>query len=129
MIYGIGVDMVKIGRIQAALDRFGEAFARRILGKVEFEEFLRSKRQAHFLAKRFAAKEAVVKAFGTGFRDGIGLRHIGVAHDEQGRPSLFYTGRARDLTQQRNITASHLSLCDEEDYAIAFVTMLTKVSD
>ncbi len=124
MIYGIGVDMVRIGRIQAALDRFGEAFAHRILAAGELEGFLRSNRRASFLAKRFAAKEAVVKAFGTGFREGIGLRHIGVVHDELGRPSLFFTDRAGDVVRERNINASHLSLCDEEGYAIAFVILL-----
>ena len=127
MIYGIGVDLVRVSRIQAGLDRFGERFARRILAADEVADFQRSSRQAYFLAKRFAAKEAAAKAFGTGFRDGLSLRHIGVAHDKLGRPYLEYSGRASQLLEEFNISASYLSLSDEQDHALAFVTLVQKI--
>ena len=124
MIYGIGVDMVRVSRIQAGLDRFGERFARRILTANELVEFLRSRNQPYFLAKCFAAKEATSKAFGTGFRGGLSLRQIGVKHDNLGRPYLEYSGRALEMLKEFGIAESHLSLSDERDLALAFVTMV-----
>ncbi|HEX22459.1 MAG TPA: holo-[acyl-carrier-protein] synthase, partial [Chromatiales bacterium] len=68
MIYGIGTDIVGVSRLQTNLDRYGERFAARILAESEMAAFRQTQSQAHFLAKRFAAKEALVKALGTGFR-------------------------------------------------------------
>lgn len=124
MIYGIGTDIVAVARIQTALDRHGERFARRVLAEGELAGFFQAASPAHYLAKRFAAKEATVKAIGWGFRDGLGLRQIAVAHDGRGRPGLVYSGRAAQLVEQLGIRASHLSLSDERDYALAFVTLL-----
>lgn len=124
MICGIGTDIVRVARMAADLERYGERFARRILTPSELEEFRSCNRPSHFLAKRFAAKEAVVKALGTGFRNGLSLQQIGVAHDHYGRPLLKYTGATADLCRSRSISHSHLSLADEEDYAIAFVTLV-----
>ena len=123
MIRGIGVDLVRIERMHAALERFGERFSRRILTHGEIEEFRRSQQPARFLASRFAAKEACAKAMGTGFRAGLSLRHIGVSHDEQGKPVLTSSDKASALLQERGITASHISLSDEQDHAIAFVVL------
>lgn len=123
MIYGIGVDLVKVSRMEQILDRYGARFARRVLSVEEFDEFPHDPRSAGFLAKRFAAKEATAKAMGTGFRDGLVLAQIGVSHDRLGRPILRFTGRARELLEAWNITNSHLSLADEREYAVAFVTL------
>ena len=123
MIYGVGVDMVKVSRIRAGLERFGDRFARRILSDSELQEFQRAGRRADFLAKRFAAKEAVAKALGRGFRDGLTLRQISVVHDALGKPELRYTGRASELLRENRIGQSHLSISDEEDYALAFVAL------
>ena len=123
MIFGVGTDIVQIERIEHSLARYGNAFARRILADVDLEEFEQSPRQANFLAKRFAAKEAMAKALGTGFRDGLSLRHIVVTHDTLGRPCLRCDGRADELLQEMGIGACHLSLADEREYAIAFVTL------
>ena len=131
MIFGVGVDMVKVSRIRAGLERFGDRFARRILSDSEFHEFQHSGRPAAFLAKRFAAKEAAAKALGTGFRNGLTLRQISVVHDPLGKPELRYTGRASALLQTHEIGESHLSITDEEDYALAFVALgrdLTQIS-
>ena len=123
MIIGIGTDIVGVARMQASLDRHGERFARRILAPAELEEFLKDKRQAHFLAKRFAAKEALVKALGTGFRDGIRLSDIRVIHDRLGKPGLSCGGAAALLLQKLGVSFSHISLADERDFAVAFVVL------
>lgn len=124
MIYGIGTDIVRVARIRESLERYGDKFARRLLTPDEFEDFQRDPRPAHFLAKRFAAKEATVKALGTGFSAGINPRLIGVTHDAHGKPMLVYLERAAELCRDLGITASHISIADEEDHAVAFVTLL-----
>jgi len=123
LIHGIGVDLVCIDRIRRAMDRFGERFSGRILSHQELDEFSHSSMPARFLASRFAAKEACAKALGTGFRGGLSLRHIGVAHDAYGKPILVCGGKAEDLFQDLGITISHISLSDEQGHAIAFVVL------
>lgn len=124
MIVGIGTDIVRIDRFEAMLERHGPRVAERILGADELVEFAVAARPARFLAKRFAVKEAVAKAFGTGFRDGLSLRHIGVRHDALGRPLLVFTDRAEEIRLRLGVAESHVSVADEHDYAIAFVTLL-----
>lgn len=123
MIYGIGTDIVRIQRLVDILQRYGERFARRILADDEMQEFQVSNRKSHFLAKRFAAKEAFVKAIGTGFRNGISLRDIRVTHDDLGKPLLTFSTRLDQRLGNLGIDGCHLSLSDEQDYAIAFVTL------
>ena len=123
MIAGIGVDIVEIQRMEQSLSRLGEAFARRILADSELREFQQHKFPGRFLAKRFAAKEATVKALGTGFSQGISLRHIRVEHDEQGKPELQFQETALQVLQNRAIQRSHLSIADETHYAIAYVIL------
>ena len=125
MIFGIGTDIVSVDRIAAGLNRYGDRFARRILADDEYQAYRHSARQASFLAKRFAAKEAVAKALGTGFRQGLSLRQISVGHNELGRPELRYSGHAAEFCRRHGIASSHISLADERDYAVAFVTLLT----
>lgn len=124
MIYGIGADIVQVSRMKESLDRFGERFAQRILAEPEIEEFHGDARPAHFLAKRFAAKEAVLKALGAGFRDGIRLSDIQVTHDSAGKPGLSYSGATAAMVEQCGVEESHLSLADEKEYAVAFVILL-----
>ena len=123
MIFGIGTDIVEISRMEQNLSRHGERFAERILTEVELARYSQHVKPAQFLAKRFAAKEAVAKAFGTGFRDGLSLQHIGVVNDAHGRPMLEFSGQAAEMLEKFNITRSHLSLSDEPHYAIAFVIL------
>ena len=126
MIHGIGTDIVAIARIEAGLARFGDKFARRILAPQELQGFIASVSPASFLAKRFAAKEAAVKALGTGFRGGISLAQIAVSNDLHGKPVLSFSGRALDVCNSLGIGETHLSLSDEKDYAIAFVTLMRR---
>ena len=124
MIYGIGTDIVRVQRMSDSLDKYGDKFARRILTDAEFEEFQDRNNKGAFLAKRFAAKEATAKAMGTGFTDGLSLRHIGVTHDSAGKPILEFSGAAEQFICKQKINQSHLSLADESDYAVAFVTLV-----
>jgi len=126
VIYGIGTDIVKISRIEEALRRHGERFAARILADDELAEFRQCGCSPAFLAKRFAAKEAAVKALGTGFRDGLSMRHISVGHDGLGKPLLAFAGRARELCDAHGVGEAFISLSDETEMAIAFVTLLRR---
>lgn len=124
MIFGIGTDIVQVSRIAALLERYGERFPKRILALTELGEFSTNKWPAHFLAKRFAAKEAAAKALGTGFAQGVQPCHIGVGHTPQGQPILEWGGRADELIQSFGISQALLSLADEKDYAVAFVALI-----
>ena len=124
MIFGVGADIVRVARMEENLRRFGDKFAPRILTCNELADFQKSAQPAHFLARRFAAKEAAAKAIGTGFSGGLSLKDIGVAHDEKGRPLLEYHGRAVELIRELNIGQGYLSIADEQDHAVAFVTLL-----
>lgn len=123
MIFGIGTDIVAIARMEKALARHGERFAERILAEQERSAYAEAARPARFLAKRFAAKEAAAKAFGTGFSGGLSLQHIVISHDERGRPLLSFHDQAALFCRSQGIGQSYLSISDEHDYAIAFVTL------
>ena len=128
MIFGIGTDIVHVERMRKNLDKHGDNFAQRILTKAEFIEFENKKDKAAFIAKRFAAKEAAVKAMGTGFSQGLSLHHIGVEHDNAGKPILAFLDVAESFLQEKKIKQAHLSLADERDYAVSFVTALVRVN-
>ena len=84
MIYGIGTDVLKVERVEQTWTRFGDHFARRLLLDDEYQLFTASKRPVRFLAMRFAAKEAIVKAMGTGFSNGIWIRDVGMLPNKLG---------------------------------------------
>lgn len=120
MIFGIGTDIVEIDRIRHALARTPR-LPQRILTAEELAAFERAARPSVFLAKRFAAKEAAVKALGTGIGRGISWQHFAVQHDALGRPLLELTGAARELAEQQGIMRWHLSYSDERTQVVAFV--------
>ena len=126
MIFGIGTDIVRVSRMQDNLERFGLKFAERILTARELGEFQRQSRAAHFLARRFAVKEAAAKAMGTGFNHGVTARGIGVTHDAHGKPGLEFADGALSFIREHEIAVWHVSLADEEDHAVAFVTLETR---
>ncbi|MGH8507452.1 MAG: holo-ACP synthase [Gammaproteobacteria bacterium] len=128
MIHGIGVDIVKVERMRAGLQRFGHRFTRRILTDKEHAEFESRRCPPRFLASRFAAKEAFSKALGTGLRDGLTLRTLSVSNDSMGRPLLSCAGRAAQIIEDLAIGSIHLSLSDEIDFAVAFVVLETRDS-
>ena len=123
MIHGIGTDIVAIARMTRLWDKYGEVLATRLLADDELQALRQHSDPARFLAKRFAAKEAAAKALGTGFRQGLSLRHISVSNDALGKPVLHFTVRAAELVAQFGIQASHISISDEADYAVAFVIL------
>jgi holo-[acyl-carrier protein] synthase len=128
VIFGIGTDIVRVDRMAQALDQFGKKFAERILTARELDEFLVARKPAAFLAKRFAAKEATAKAMGRGFRDGLTLRQIGIAHDALGKPGIEYLGVALELKDVLGIGESFVSVADEDLYAVAYVTLLSRLA-
>ena len=123
MIVGIGVDLCEIARIHDALKR-GNHFAKRILAAKELTEFnhLNPSMRAGFLAKRFAAKEAIAKALGTGIGRGFGFHDIVVSHDELGKPFVILNIENATLSSACG-SRIHLSISDERTHAIAFCTI------
>jgi len=126
MIFGIGTDLVHIPRMQRLLDKYGDKIAQRILSDGEYVFFQQAHKPAAFLAKRFAAKEATAKALGTGFRNGLSLRHIAVSNNEYGKPELTFYERGKKLLDELNIGRSLLSLSDESEYATAYVILMER---
>ena len=122
MIYGIGTDIVNIARIRAACERHGERFAARILAPVELSAWREHSDPPRLLAKRFAAKEAFAKAYGSGVRAPVLLPALAVSHDDLGKPYFVFHGALAQLLSERGLTA-HLSISDEADYAVAYVIL------
>lgn len=124
MIVGIGVDLCAISRINDAVSRRGECFAKRILAPKEFAELngLNHSMRAAFLAKRFAAKEAVAKALGTGIGRGFGFRDVTITHDELGRPVVVLNTENASLAATAQYR-THMSISDERTHVIAFCTI------
>lgn len=125
MIRGIGTDIVDIERIQTVLERQGERFVQRILTPAERAEYQRRGEPVAFLANRFAGKEAVAKALGTGIADGVTFQQIEILPGERGAPVVQLTERAAQLAQTDQVL---LSLTDERRSAVAFA-LLQRLSD
>lgn len=123
MIAGIGVDLATISRITQVHKRFGERFARRFLHEKEMETYKHHTCQERFLTKRFAVKEAAVKALGTGERGGVLLRDFYLQHDEMGRPLLHVSGEAKKRCDAMGINGLWVTLSDEGDTVAAFVVL------
>jgi len=124
MIHGVGTDVVQVSRIEAAWKKHGQAFARRILMPEELEGFARAKNPVRFLAMRFAAKEAVVKALGTGFRHGVWVRDVGMVADFRGKPCVIFSERGKKVQRQLGAGEAHVSLTDEAGLVVAMAVML-----
>ena len=125
-IFGIGADIVYVPRVEKVWQDYGDHFAKKILSPNEFTQFksVPPLFPAKFLAKRFAVKEAVVKALGTGFRGGVRLPDIEVVHDDLGKPGLKFLGKVQHVLQQCQIIDTQLTTSDEKEYVVAFVVMM-----
>jgi len=123
MIYGVGTDLIEIGRIARVLARFGERFARRILCEPELRRFRAHRQPVAYLAKRFAAKEAFTKALGTGIHAPANWHGVWVTNLRSGKPVLEFSAPLQALLRQRHIRGSHLSLTDEREIAAATVIL------
>jgi len=124
VIHGLGTDVVQVSRIEAAWQKHGETFARRILMPEEMERFRRSKNPVRFLAMAFAAKEAIVKALGTGFRHGVWVRDVGTVPDFRGRPCVIFSERGKLVQRKLGAGEAHVSLTDEAGLVVAMAVML-----
>ncbi len=106
MIVGIGTDLVKVHRVEVSYQRLGDKFAERILSPKELDSFKINKKPNHFLAKRFAVKEAAGKALGTGIGQGVSWHDISVEHDHLGAPILCFSGKAAELAHAKQVTTT-----------------------
>lgn len=121
MIVGVGVDLVKIARIRAAIDRWGDRFLARVFTDRERSYAQRRREPALHLAGRFAVKEATLKALGIGLRLGVRWREIEVANNARGRPGLALAGRTKALSDALGVGSMHVSLSHDAEYAIGHV--------
>lgn len=119
-IIGLGTDIVEIARIETQLTK-STRLAARVLTVEELSEFESHKQPARFLAKRFAAKEAASKAFGTGIGRGISFQHFYIDHNEDGKPLLILRGNAKNVAERQGVNSVHISISDEQHYATATV--------
>ena len=119
MILGTGIDIIEVARIAASFEKFGERFVNRILLPDEIAYCQSHKNPAPFLAVRFAAKEAVSKAFGTGIGAQLGWRDIEIRRKDSGEPFVVLHGKGRELLAARGAKKLHVSLSHTEYYAAA----------
>jgi holo-[acyl-carrier protein] synthase len=122
-VIGIGVDLVECARIQRSIDRFGDRFLHRVFTDGEIEYSMSMKFPARHLAARFAAKEAVSKAFGTGIGKAMGWRDIDVRKRPSGEPFLVFSGPAEELAAKRGVTCALITLSHTEHHAMACIVL------
>ncbi len=123
MILGTGIDLIEVARIRTAYERFGNRFVGRILRPGELEYCLSHRYPAPYLAVRFAAKEAIAKAFGTGLGPQLGWQDMEVQHRDSGEPVVRLHDRGLELLQQRGGRTVHLSLTHTQHYAAAVAVL------
>jgi holo-[acyl-carrier protein] synthase len=124
MIFGIGTDVVQLARVESTWQRFGMHFVNRLLLDEERALFEQSKRPVRFLAMRFAAKEAVVKAMGTGFANGMWVRDVGTVPNRLGQPQVIYSQRGRAMCDRLGVGEGHLTLTDEAGLVVAVAVLM-----
>lgn len=123
MILGIGIDIIEVARVAASHEKFGERFLNRILHPAEIAYCLSHKNPAPFLAARFAGKEAISKAFGTGIGAQLGWHDMEICRKESGEPFVVMHGKGKELLEKRNARALLVSLSHTQVHATA-VAML-----
>ena len=121
MIVGIGTDIIEVARIAKLYQLQGERFAKRILSESELEELAQKRFPEAFLAKRWALKEAVAKALGTGIAQGVTFQQMCIAHHPSGQPYLVLNGAAKERADAINADDWHISVSDEKHYSVAYV--------
>lgn len=121
MIVGVGTDIVDVERIEKVFEKQGQNFAERLLSDAELTEFAQQLHPARFLAKRWALKEAVSKALGTGISQGVRFKDMTVAHHQTGQPYLVLHGSTKAKSDELLITNWSISISDEKHHTVAFV--------
>jgi len=127
VIFGIGVDVLESARIAHTLERFGARFIEQLLMPEEQAQLARTARPERFLAMRFAAKEAIVKAMGTGFAHGVWIRDVGVVQNAWGKPEVVFSERGERVRRGLGVGDAHVTLTDERGLVVA-VAVLMKAS-
>jgi holo-[acyl-carrier protein] synthase len=122
-VVGIGVDLVECARIEHSLERFGEKFLDRVFTEGEIEYSMSMKYPARHLAARFAGKEAVSKAFGTGIGKAMGWRNIDIRKKKTGEPFLVFSGPAQELATKKGVTSALITLSHTDRHAMAAVVL------
>jgi holo-[acyl-carrier protein] synthase len=129
MIFGIGTDVVQQERVRLVHEKFGDRFVERLLLPAELEAFRRYTRPVRFLAMRFAAKEAIVKAMGTGFAHGMWIRDTGIVANAWGKPEIIWSERGRHMCEKLGIGEGHVTLTDEAGLIVAVAVLMRKVTE
>src|SRR6201993_1496577 len=124
-VIGIGVDMIECARIQRSMQRFGDRFLHRVFTDGEIQYSMSMKFPERHLAARFAGKEAVAKAFGTGIGKAMGWRNIDIRKKESGEPFLVFSGPAQELATKRGVISALITLSHTEQHAMAAVVLET----
>jgi holo-[acyl-carrier protein] synthase len=124
VIFGIGVDVLETRRIAATLTRFGDRFVEHLLMPAEAAQLARTQRRERFLAMRFAAKEAIVKALGTGFAHGIWIRDVGVVRNSFGKPEVVFSERGEQVRRRLGVGEAHVTLTDEAGLVVAVAVLM-----
>src|SRR5579883_214919 len=124
MIFGIGVDVLEVKRIGGTLERFGERFIERLLMPQERAQLAKTQRRVRFLAMRFAAKEAIVKAMGTGFSHGVWIRDVGVVQNALGKPEVVFAERGDRVRRGLGVGEGHVTLIDEAGLVVAVAVLM-----
>jgi len=122
-VVGLGTDLAKVERFRKFVTDKKAALLERLFTLGELEYSTAKKDPAPHLAARFAAKESCLKAFGTGWRDGISWHDMEVVPDELGRPDLHLSGRAKEIADDLGVKVVHLSYSHDGDYAVATVIL------
>ncbi|MBO7707771.1 MAG: holo-ACP synthase [Thermoguttaceae bacterium] len=125
-VVGIGTDITEIERVERMMKKHGDFFLRRVFTPGEARYCDSGRKSGERYAARWAAKEAVMKALGTGWSEGVDWTEIEVLHDPSGRPSLSLTGGARRRSDELGIAEWQISISHCQLYAIAFVTALAE---
>jgi holo-[acyl-carrier protein] synthase len=123
MIFGIGTDIAAYARFEQLHAKYGVAFAHKLLTQEERGEYQAHAHPARMLMKRFAAKEALAKAAGSGLRHPLTLQSVSVSHDELGKPYFVFDQELAAHFSGLGITRHHLSISDEREHAVAFVVL------
>ena len=124
MIFGIGTDILRVDRIEKTYAKFATRFVNHLLMPEEHAQLLRTARPVRFLAMRFAAKEAIVKAMGTGFAHGVWIRDVGIVQNAWGKPEVIYSARGEIVRKRLGVGEGHITLSDEAGLVVAVAVLL-----
>ncbi len=121
MVVGLGVDIIQNERIESVVKKWGDKFLNKFFSDNEINSLDKTRNKDQRLAANYAAKEAFVKAMGTGFRSGMKFKYIEVKRDSLGKPYIDTHGKVKDAVAKKGVSNIHLSISHEKDYSVAVV--------